>query len=223
MVPTGTADPYALRRQCLGIINIILAGTYNLSLAGLVAASADLLAGKSTRSKDETVKDVLDFFCARLLNQLTGQGMPYDIVDAVLSLGLDNITDSCNRIEALQQMKQDPDFDALSIAFKRVVNILKSGRPDTGVDAAAFEHAAERSLHQKYLEIRDRVRELMEQRQYLDALRLTATIRETVDGFFDNVMVMAEDAKLRANRLALLGDISSMFTSFADFSKLSAE
>ncbi len=223
MVPSGTADPYALRRQCLGIINIILAGKYNLSLAGLVAASAGLLAGKSTRPQEETVKGVLDFFSGRLSNQLTGQGIPYDVVDAVLSLGIDNITDTCNRIEALQQMKKDPDFEALSIAFKRVVNILKSGRPDTGVDTAAFEHEAERSLHQQYLEIRDRVRELMAQRTYLDALRLIAAIRETVDGFFDNVMVMAEDAKLRANRLALLGDVASMFTSFADFSKLSAE
>jgi len=223
MVPTGTADPYALRRQCLGIINIILAGRYNLSLADMVAASAGLLEGKATRPAAETVQEVIEFFSGRLVSQLTGQGMPYDVVDAVLSLGIDNITDSLNRIEALRQMKQDPDFEALSIAFKRVVNILKSACPDTGVDTDAFEHAAERSLHRKYLEIRDRVRELMTQRQYLDALRLTATIRETVDGFFDNVMVMAEDAKLRANRLALLGDIASMFTSFADFSRLSAE
>ena len=223
MVPTGTADPYALRRQCLGIINIILNKKYILSLSDLVAAAADLLAGKATRPKEDTVRDVLEFFSGRLSNQLTGQGAAYDAVDAVLALGIDNITDSCNRIEALQQMKKDPNFEALSISFKRVVNILKTGAPGPGVDPSVFEHDAERRLHQKYLEIRDKVRELMAQRLYLDALRLISTIRETVDGFFDNVMVMAEDAKLRANRLALLGEIASLFASFADFSKIASE
>ena len=167
--------------------------------------------------------DVLAFFSGRLSNQLTSQGLPYDVVDAVLSLGIDNLTDSCNRIEALQQMKKDPNFEALSVSFKRVVNILKSGSPMRGVDPSVFEHDAERKLYQKYLEIRDKVLELMAQKMYLDALRLISTIRETVDGFFDNVLVMAEDLKVRQNRLALLSEINSLFTNFADFSKIAIE
>ncbi len=223
LIPTGAADPYALRRQCLGIINIILQKKYTLSLAGLAAEATDLLAAKITRPKEDIINDVLAFFSGRLSNQLTGQGLSYDAVDAVLSLGIDNLTDSCNRIEALQQMKTDANFEALSVSFKRVVNILKSGRPEAGVDPSVFEHDAERKLYQKYLEIRDKVLELMAQKMYLDALRLISTIRETVDGFFDNVLVMAEDLKVRQNRLALLGEINSLFTNFADFSKIAIE
>jgi len=223
LIPTGTADPYALRRQCLGIINIILSKKYNISLADLAAAAADQLAAKTSRPKADIIADVLAFFSGRLSNQLTSQGASYDVVDAVLSLGIDNITDSSNRIEALQQMKKDANFEPLAVSFKRVVNILKSGRPEAGIDPSVFELDAERKLYQKYLEIRDKVRELMAQKMYLDALRLISTIRETVDGFFDGVMVMAEDMKVRQNRLALLGEINSLFTNFADFSKIASE
>lgn len=223
LIPTGAADPYALRRQCLGIINIILQKKYTVSLVDLAVTAVELLAGKITRSQADIIHDVLAFFSNRLSNQLTVQGRSYDVVDAVLSLGIDNLTDSCNRIEALEQMKTDANFEALSVSFKRVVNILKSGRPEAGVDPSVFEHDAERKLYQKYLEIRDKVLELMAQKMYLDALRLISTIRETVDGFFDNVLVMAEDSKVRQNRLSLLSEINSLFTNFADFSKIAIE
>jgi glycyl-tRNA synthetase beta chain len=223
LVPTGTADPYALRRQCLGIINIILDKKYPLSLTGLVEKAVDMLSAKTTRAKDETTGDVLAFFSGRLSNQLTSQGLPYDVVDAVLATGIDNLPDSANRIEALRLMKKDPNFEALSIAFKRVVNILKTGESGTGVDPARFEHDAERALFQKFREIRGTVGELMAQKRYSDALKLIATIRGTVDAFFDDVMVMADDMNVRQNRLALLGEIASMFTSFADFSKIATE
>ncbi|MBM4311095.1 MAG: glycine--tRNA ligase subunit beta [Deltaproteobacteria bacterium] len=223
LVPTGTADPYALRRQCLGIINIIVNKNYNLSLSDLVETAAGLLEGKSTRPMDEVCADVLSFFSGRLSNMLTSQGFSYDVVDAVLALGIDNIPDSASRIEALQQMKKDPDFEALSIAFKRVVNILKAGTPEAVVETGLFEHDAERALFDKYLEIRDTVITLMKQRRYVDALKLVATIRAAVDGFFDSVLVMADDAGVRQNRCALLGAIASLFTGFADFSKIAAE
>jgi glycyl-tRNA synthetase beta chain len=223
LIPTGTADPYALRRQCLGIINIILNKEYKLSLSDLVAAAVERLSAKITRPTDEIIRDVLAFFSGRLSNLLTSQGLSNDAVDAVLTLGIDDLTDDVNRIKALEQMKKDPNFEALSISFKRVVNIIKKTPCGTDVDSAGFEHDAERMLHQKYMEIRDKVHKLLAQKKYLDALRLIATIRETVDAFFDSVMVMAEDMNVRQNRLALLGKIASLFTNFADFSKISAK
>jgi len=223
LIPTGTADPYALRRQCLGIINIIMTKKYNLSLAGLVEKAVSLLEGKATRPQDDIAGDVNNFFSARLANLLTSQGFSYDVVDAVLARGVDNITDIGNRVEALQQMKKDVHFESLAVSFKRVVNILRTAEPARGVDPAVFEHEAERKLHEKHLAIRDRVKELMLQRMYVQALQLIATVRETVDGFFDNVLVMAEDANVRQNRLALLTEINSLFTDFADFSKMSSE
>jgi len=223
LIPTGTADPYALRRQCLGIINIILNKKYTLSLKDLVATAVERLSAKITRPADEITRDVLAFFSGRLSNQLTSQGLSHDAVDAVLTLGINNLTDDVNRIKALEHMKEDPNFEALSISFKRVVNIIKKATPGTDIDPAGFEDDAERMLHKKYLEIRDKVHELMTLKKYLDALQLIATIRETVDTFFDSVMVMAEDKNVRQNRLALLGAIASLFTNFADFSKISAE
>jgi glycyl-tRNA synthetase beta chain len=223
LIPTGTADPYALRRQSLGIINIVLNKKYTLSLNNLVTAAVERLSAKITRPTDEIINDVLAFFSGRLSNLLTSQGLSNDAVNAVLTLGIDDVSDDVNRIKALEQMKADPNFEALSISFKRVVNIIKKTPCGTDVDPAGFEHDAERILHQKYMEIRDKVHELMTQKKYLDALQLIATIRETVDAFFDSVMVMAEDMNVRQNRLTLLGKIASLFTNFADFSKISAE
>ncbi len=196
---------------------------FTLSLSDLVAAAVERLSAKITRPADEIIRDVLAFFSGRLANQLTSQGQSHDVVDAVLTLGIGNLTDDMNRISALEQMKKDPNFEALSISFKRVVNIIKKTPCGTDVDPAGFEDDAERILHQKYMEIRDKVHELMTQKKYLDALQLIATIRETVDAFFDSVMVMAEDMNVRQNRLTLLSEIASLFTNFADFSKISAE
>ncbi len=223
LVPTGTADPYALRRQCLGIINIILNKKYTLSLADLICTAVAGLRDKITRPAGDICSDVLGFFSGRLANLLTSQGYSYDVVDAILARGVDNLTDIANRVAALQQMKKDPAFESLAVSFKRVVNILRAAQPGAGINPACFEHAAEKSLYQKYLAIRDRVRELMAQREYLQALQLIATLRETVDTFFDKVLVMAEDLKVRQNRLALIHEVNSLFTAFADFSKIAAE
>lgn len=223
LIPTGTADPYALRRQCLGIINIILNKKYTLSLADLISIAVANLKDKITRPPQDICSDVLNFFSGRLANLLTSQGYSYDVVDAILARGIDNLTDIANRVAALQQMKKDPAFESLAVSFKRVVNILRTAQPPTGVNPACFEHEAEKKLYQKYLDIRDRVRELMAQREYLQALQLIATLREAVDNFFDNVLVMAEDMKVRNNRLALINEANSLFAAFADFSKIAAE
>ena len=127
-----------------------------------------------------------------------------------------------NRINALHRMKQDPDFESLAVSFKRVVNIL-AGQTCGGVDASVFEADEEKALYEKYLELRDRIKALMDSRQYVDALKGISTIRQNVDSFFDNVMVMAEDETVRQNRLALLSEINSLFINFADFSKIAAE
>ncbi|MCP4715700.1 MAG: glycine--tRNA ligase subunit beta, partial [Deltaproteobacteria bacterium] len=141
---------------------------------------------------------------------------------AVLSLGLDDLHDMLNRIDALRQMKQDPNFEALAGAFKRVVNIMKDQTPGS-VDPACFQQDEEQALYDKHLEIRDRVQQLIDQKAYVDALTQIATIRQTVDDFFDNVLVMAKEEQVKQNRLALLQEISFLFTNFADFSRIAAE
>jgi glycyl-tRNA synthetase beta chain len=221
LIPTGTADPYALRRQCLGIINIIAGRQYKISLTGTIDKAIALLKEKLTRPAAEVSNDVLNFFSVRFSNLLTSQGYPADAVDAVVSCGIDDVLDMQRRIEALQQVKQVPDFEALAIAFKRVVNIL-AGAGSGAVSPGLFEEQAERDLHQKYLALRGPVQSLMQKKEYLPALKLIATLRTEVDNFFDTVMVMVDQETVRTNRLALLYEVSSLFVNFADFTKLSS-
>ena len=221
LIPTGTADPYALRRQCLGIINIIAGRQYKISLTGTIDKAIALLKEKLTRPGDEVSNDVLNFFSVRFSNLLTSQGYPADAVDAVVSCGIDDVLDMQRRIEALQQVKQVPDFEALAIAFKRVVNIL-AGAGSGAVSPGLFEEQAERDLHQKYLSLCGQVQSLMHKKEYLPALKLIATLRPEVDNFFDTVMVMVDQEAVRTNRLALLYEVSSLFVNFADFTKLSS-
>jgi len=228
LIPTGTADPYALRRQCLGIVNIILDKKYVLSLKESIEKSISLIGDKAERSVEEVTADVLSFFRGRISNLFTSKGASHDVVESVLSLGVDDIADIASRIDALQQMKKEPDFEPLAIAFKRVVNIITGKASEnigTGVvpDKDLFEQQEEHELFDKYVEIKDQVKDLMTQKSYLEALKIIASIRETVDGFFDNVLVMAEDKKVMQNRLALLCGVNSFFTDFADFSKISSE
>lgn len=220
LVPTGTADPYGLRRQCLGIINIILGRHYHISLSAIVNKSVDLLEVKLTRPAQAVSQDVLNFFAGRLENLLVSQGHPADVVDAVISCGIDDITDMVKRVQALQKLKQAPDFEPLAIAFKRVVNIL-SGTDAGPVDTALLQHPAEIALHEKYAALSRQVISLMDSKEYLAALKCIATLRPEVDAFFDGVMVMVEDVALRNNRLALLHEIGSLFKNFADFTRLS--
>lgn len=228
LIPTGTADPYALRRQCLGIINIIIDKKYVMSFKESILKSISLLSGKAERSPQEITEDVLLFFRGRLSNLFTSRGFSHDVVESILSLGVDDIADIASRIDALQQMKKEPDFEPLATAFKRVVNIITGKAsenidPDVIPDKNLFEQQEENKLFDKYIEIKDQVKDLMAQKSYVEALKMIASIRETVDGFFDNVLVMAEDKSLMQNRLALLKGVNSLFTGFADFSKISSE
>jgi len=220
LIPTGTADPYALRLQCLGIINIIRRLWMNdrFSLRKAIQKSVSLLQQKLTRPAGEVESDVLNFFENRFSNLLSSEGIPFDIVDAVLSKGIDDVVDIGNRINAIERVKELPDFEPLVIAFKRVANILAETTPGT-VNPQLFEHQAEKALHNKYLEVSKPVHHFMKVSDYITALSTIATLRPEVDSFFDNVMVMVEQEALRTNRLSLLQEVSSLFVNFADFTK----
>ena len=223
LVPTGTSDPYALRRQALGIINIILDKKYLISLKRLIERNIEYLNDKISRDPVMVKEGVMEFFRLRLQHQLTGQGYPYDIVDAVLSLYFDDLADSFERIKALQELKNQPDFKPLAIAFKRASNILSQSPPGGEVVPSLFQDSVENTLFEAYKEIEEYVVKLISKKRYLDALTKMVQLRKPVDDFFDNVMVMAEDEKTRKNRLAILAEISGLFLRIADFSKIVTE
>jgi glycyl-tRNA synthetase beta chain len=219
LIPTGTADPYALRRQALGIINIILNKRYPLNLKVMVDKSISILAGKIKRPPEEIKANVIEFFKGRFENLLTSQGHPYDVVDAVLETGAADFVRSFKKIEAMESFKSHADFEPLAIAFKRVANIIKEFK-NGSVDPSKFESEEERSVYSAFLLTKEKVTKHIERDDYLSALIELATLRNPVDGFFNNVLVMAKDDKVRFNRLSLLEEISGTFHMIADFSKI---
>jgi glycyl-tRNA synthetase beta chain len=222
MIPTGTADPYALRRQALGIINIIISKGYFLPLEDLIDKSLATPGKKLTRPTSEIKADVLEFFKGRFANQLISQGHPYDVIDAVLTTGTSDCTGSMKKIEAMETFKKHTDFEPLAIAFKRVVNIIK-GFENGVVDATKFESDEEKRLFEVFLEIRELVSTHIDKDDYRSALAELARMRNPVDDFFINVMVMAKDEAIKFNRLSLLKEISNLFDRIADFSKIVTE
>ncbi len=221
LIPTGTADPYALRRQALGIINIILQKRYPLSLTLLIDESLAILAPLLKRSSEEAKADILEFFRGRFENQLLSQGHPYDVVDAVLATGIEDLVRAEAKIRSMEEFKSDPDFAPLAVAFKRVVNIIRNA--EKGELAREHSCTEERELHEAFLAIRQIVMSRSAEGDYRAALIALAQLRKPVDAFFEQVLVMADDRKLRCHRLALLEEISSLFHDLADFSKIVTE
>lgn len=217
--PTGTADPYALRRQAIGIINIILDKRYPLPLDFLIKESLALLDKMLKKPSEAICQDVLDFFAGRFSNQLISQGFAYDTVDAVLSCGLTDLVLALEKIKALQYFRTNPEFELISVAFKRVDNILKDFlHPHT--DSSLFITEAEKNLYASLNDIKRRVTEAINRNDFNAALKEVALLRPPVDNFFDNVMVMDKDNQIRNNRLSLLSEISVLFNKIANFSKI---
>jgi len=219
LIPTGTADPYALRRSAIGILNIILDRGYRLSVPELVARSVGLLEAKLTRPAAEVVADVVEFIRLRLVNLLTGQGQAADVVDAVLAAGFDDPVDAVARVRALAELKGRTDFEPLAVAFKRVVNIIKGGVA-APIEPKLFEADCEKTLHTALRQAQGEVAGLVAEGDYPAALKAIARLRAPVDGFFDGVMVMAKDEAVKTNRLALLTGVAGLFKGIADFSRL---
>jgi len=219
LIPTGTADPYALRRQALGIINIILNKAYPLHLEDLIDKSISIFGDKLKRTPEEIKSDILDFFRGRFENQLISQGHPYDVVDAVLSVDAADIVRSLEKINAMENFKTHADFEPLAIAFKRVGNIIK-GFGSGSVDTSLFDMDEEKDLYTAFLEIKEKASAHIDSGKDQEALIEMARLRKPVDDFFDTVLVMAEDEKIRFNRLSLLEEISKMFHRIADFSRI---
>ena len=220
LVPTGASDPYALRRQGIGILQIMKDQGFFFSLSDLIAESLKHFKPKNLPSIQE---QVYTFLRNRMTNLLIDDGFSKDTVAAVLSVAADNIPDTWRKADALEQLKAKPDFEPLVVAFKRVVNIIKKAE-DIAMndpDRKLFQHESEAALLNAFERVKTRVEDDLVNGLYGQALVKIASLRDPVDVFFEAVMVMAEDIKVRHNRLALLGMIANLFGKFADFSKLS--
>jgi len=223
LIPTGTQDPYALRRQAIGIINIILKRGYHLSLLETFKMSLETIT-KQTKTKfkeseEKVLSSISDFITERFRNIMIDEGYSQDIVDAVVSVGLDDLVEARRKIEALYEFRKAPDFEALGIAFKRVVNIVKDHRR-TAVEESLFLEDVEKELYDSFNKVRQKVDSEISKKNYEKSLSLMKNLKEPVDKYFEGVMVMDKNPGLKRNRLSMLSHIRELFFKIADFSKI---
>ena len=227
LTPTGASDPYALRRQGIGIIQIMNDKGFSFSLGKLIKKSLSQFEIEDSDERKALTQKVYSFLQNRIIQLLADQGYAKDTIAAVVDVSIDHVPNLWSRLEALESFKAKPDYEPLTVAFKRVVNILRKSDKQKEqerlgkVKENLFEHESESALFAAYKKVEKKVSEAMEKGLFEKALKDIATLREPVDAFFDGVMVLAEDQNVRRNRMALLEHIATLFGKFADFSKLS--
>lgn len=231
--PTGSKDPFALRRQANGIVRTIAEHKLPIQLGDFFELARETYRGSEAEKKFASgttyAESIREFFRERLEFYLKDQlGYKYDVVNAVLMAGAEDIVDVVARAEAVSKVRGSADFDSISIAFKRIKNILRQaneGGKQVGlpVDTNAFNEEAEKNLGVLIPKIAKAVNSFREGKDYSSALAEISRIRPAVDTFFDKVMVMVEDEHLRANRLALLQTLLQEFSTIADFSEIVTE
>lgn len=224
IIPTGSQDPYALRRQAAGIVQIVLSHRMAVGLGELFGFALDIHAERGLkRSGDEIRKELYDFFALRLKNVLTEQGNRYDVIDAALAAGFDDLNMAVSRAGALIALATGPDkddFKSVVDALTRTANLAAKAEEGAVVDASLLEAEAERSLFEHANGVHVRFAASMEAGDAHGALARLSELRGPITAFFDSVMVMADDAAVRRNRLALLSQIARDAAAYADFSKL---
>jgi glycyl-tRNA synthetase beta chain len=239
--PTGSKDPFALRRQANGIVKTIAEQKLDLSTDLLFIRARETYKGSEAEKRfavtaQSNNNEEIDFYCQisdffreRLQFYLRDQcGFPYDVVNAVLAAGFGDVVDAVSRAAAVKSVLDMPEFLAIAAASKRIRNILKQADEKKFRIASDFKDLQEASAEEKllaaYIERNAaRIESFRQARDYKAALQVLATARDTVDAFFDKVMVMVEDEQLRANRLALLQTLLKEFSTIADFSEIVTE
>jgi glycyl-tRNA synthetase beta chain len=233
LVPSGSKDPFALRRQANAIVKVIDKYRLPLRLSDLMRDARAGYHGSQAEKKfvDATkfTESVRAFFRERLEFYLKDvRGYAYDVVKAVLAADSEDVVDALARAEAVKRVLHMPEFLAIGAACKRMRNLLRQAEEKGIAPAAAFEQLLDSALEERklaaYIEVNGpRVEGLRKKKEYSDALMLLSTARQPVDAFFDKVMVMVENEKLRANRLALLRTLLKEFSTIADFSEIVTE
>ncbi len=233
LTPSGSKDPFALRRQANGIVRIVAEKSLPLPLSALMLVAMDQFAGSPAYAKfaafNEGREKAADFFRERLEFYLRdAKGYAYDVVKAVLAAGADDVSDAVARAEAVSAVRSSADFAAIAASFKRIKNILRQADENKfgiapEVNAALLKEEAESILFAKASETAHASEAYCKASDYVAALREISQLRPALDRFFDQVMVMTEDLVVRANRLAVLRQILHDFSTIADFSEVVVE
>jgi glycyl-tRNA synthetase beta chain len=219
LIPTGSQDPFALRRQALGVLQIILENRYAISLEELVQLTQKAYAGKT---KPTESKEIVEFLKGRLQTVLEARGLSYDVINAAVATDAATLVEMVTKAETIQKNKTDQDFQKLVTAAGRVLRILLEKKISDKVSKALLKMVEEKELFEKIQFAKKLIddQEVGTADYYQDVIGHLETLVEPIHAFFEKVMVMDKNAKIRANRLALLKQAGNLFLLVGDFRKL---
>jgi len=223
LIPSGSEDPWGLRRQAMGLVLITIDLDLHYSLPAALAAAHQEYGREGielTRPPSEVINQV-SMFCQQRLQHILGERkIPMDVIDACLAVREEDLADVYRRCLALNSFRQGEGFSRLRVAFTRAFNLARQAPERYAVRPELLKEEEERVLWWNILDIREKVRDLVQKGEYVQALEELARLREPVDRFFDKIMVMVPQEDIRRNRLALLQEIVELVHSIADFSRL---
>jgi glycyl-tRNA synthetase beta chain len=219
VIPTGSQDPFALRRQALGVMQVLLENRYKVSLSDLITTTQKQFGGKVS---PKTTAQILDFFKGRLQAVLEGRGLVYDVINASTATQAPTLIEMIAKAETVQKLKMDPDFQKLATAAGRVLRILPEKKVTAKVTKTLLRMEEEKDLFEKVQFAQKLVADtdLRSESYYEDLIGHLETLVQPIHAFFEKVMVMDKDAKVRNNRLALLQEAAELFLMVCDFRKL---
>jgi glycyl-tRNA synthetase beta chain len=222
-VPTsGSSDPFGLRRNAQGVCKIVLERKLNLSVARLVDKAAAGYGDRLKKTAAEIRAELADYFAGRLRSIFERQGFRYDLINAALGAGVDNLHQAALRLKALDVLKSGKAFEPFILMAKRINNIA-GGQPPSPVNAALLQEKAEKELHSAFLIVRDNIGPMLAKGDFVPAHKMAFRLQPLLDAFFDKVLVMAEEPKLRRARIGLLQGIKKLLDPMADFSQVVVE
>ncbi|MCA1031786.1 glycine--tRNA ligase subunit beta [Bacillus timonensis] len=221
IIPTGSQDPYALRRQAAGIVQILHTNRYNLCLESLLDHVLSIIgeAGILKKEKQEVLDQLIQFFKMRVKNVLSDRGVRYDIIDAVLGSNIEKIDMVIQKAEVLEQQKSSESFKEVIESLSRVLNISKKGEIGE-INQDLFASDEEKNLYEKYVLVQTEVKGSMESNDAHKAFTSLASLQHEIDSYFENTMVMSEDENVRKNRLTQMALIAEVIYLFADMNAL---
>ena len=223
LVPSGSSDPFALRRHALAIIRILEDRDWPLSLKKMINEAVLILKKQVDFDSQTVLEKVMGFFRERYRHLILRAGYDSDIVESVISVAFDTVNDLRKRIDQLKRFSvQSGEFNELALTFKRVSNILRNQDRVDNIDTSMFREESEIILWKTYTEVKNEVKAYLKSRDYYGAMALMAGLKGPVDDFFDNVEVLTRaDPRLKNNRVGMLQRVEALLKELADFSKFS--
>ena len=218
LIPTGSQDPYALRRQALGVVNIMIDAKWDVSLKEVALQAMDLLNIVPER-REQLLRNVEEFFDLRIKNVLSDAQIRYDMIDAVMAAGTDHIYDTWLKAQAMELEGKTTAMQKAVQAFTRAGNLAK-GPVNTAIDPQYFETDAEKKLYAAYCAAQQKIEKAISAKDYRQTLKIMAQLTQPIDDFFAAVMVMVDNEQVKNNRLALLKAITNLTSHIADLNKV---